>query len=240
LKTTRIITIMVLLLAFQMIASSQTPGNSTSVNHAANVSQANATLANAIPVKSTTIPLHLEGIWSFNLAGRGPVTAVLHQKGEVITGSAKSDGEQPWNAVVQGALSADQLVLNMISLENNSLITLQLVGNARNESIQGSYIRVDDQGSFEDGLFTGDKIDADLLDYAPATIPTVGRNASAPERAEATAKTTQALLNTTTKPVTLGNPKYRDVHSLAGTVPESLGVGFVGDGTAGAGAMGLG
>jgi len=47
------------------------------------------------------------GIWSFNLVGRGPVTAVLHQKGEVITGSAKSDGEQPWNAVLQGALSAN-------------------------------------------------------------------------------------------------------------------------------------
>ena len=230
---------MALLMAFQMTGTSQTPGNSTSFNHAANISLANATLANASPAKASTIPL-LEGIWSFNLVGRGPVTAVLHQQGEVITGSAKSDGEQPWNAVLQGALSADLLELNMISLGNNSLITLRLEGNARNETIQGSYIRVDDQGSFEDGLFTGNKIDADLSIYAPATILTVGRTASAPEEAEANAKPAQALPDTTTKPVTLGNPKYRDVHSLAGTVPESLGVGFVGDGTAGAGAMGLG
>ena len=49
-----------------------------------------------------------------------------------------------------------------------------------------------------------------------------------------------ALPDTTKKPVTPGKPKYRDVHSLAGTVPESLGFGFVCDGTAGAGAMGLG
>ena len=231
---------MALLLAFQMTGTTQTPGNSTSVNHAANVSLAFASLANASPAKASTIPLHLEGIWSFNLVGRGPVTAVLHQQGEVITGSAKSDGEQPWNAVVQGALSADQLVLNMIYLGNNSLTTLQLKGNVRNETIQGSYIRVDDLGSFEDGLFTGNKIDADLRDYAPATILTVGRNASAPKETVADAKPAPALPDTTTKPVTLGNPKYRDVHSLAGTVPESLGVGFVGDGTAGAGAMGLG
>ena len=230
---------MALLLAFQMTGTSQDLGNSTSFNHAANISLANATLANASPAKASTIPL-LEGIWSFNLVGRGPVTAVLHQQGEVITGSAKSDGEQPWNAVLQGALSADLLELNLIYLGNNSLITLQLEGNARNETIQGSYIRVDDQGGFEDGLFTGNKTNADLSIYAPATILTVGRAASASKETEANAKLAQALPDTTTKPVTLGNPKYRDVHSLAGTVPESLGVGFVGDGTAGAGAMGLG
>ena len=231
---------MALLLVFQMTGTPQTLGNSTSVNPAANISLANATLANENPAKASTIPLQLEGIWSFNLVGRGPVTAVLHQKGDVITGSAKSDGEQPWNAVLQGALSANLLVLNMIYLGNNSLITLQMEGNVRNETIQGSYIRVDDQGSFEDGLFTGNRTDADLSAYAPATILTVGRTASAPEEAEANAKPATALPDTTTKPVTLGNPKYRDVHSLAGTVPESLGVGFVGDGTAGAGAMGLG
>ena len=231
---------MVLLMAFQMTGTSQTLGNSTSFNPAANISLANATLANSSPAKASTIPLQLEGIWSFNLVGRGPVTAVLHQKGDVITGSAKSDGGQPWNAVLQGALSADLLGLNMIYLGNNTLTTLQLEGNARNETIQGSYIRVDDQGSFEDGLFTGNKTNADLSAYTPATILTVGRTASAPEEAEANAKPAQALPDTTTKPVTLGNPKYQDVHSLTGTVPESLGVGFVGDGTAGAGAMGLG
>jgi hypothetical protein len=132
------------------------------------------------------------------------------------------------------------LELNLIYLGNNSLITLQLEGNARNETIQGSYIRVDDLGGFEEGHFTGNKIDADLSIYAPATILTAGRTASASKETEANAKPAQALPDTTTKPVTLGNPKYRDVHSLAGTVPESLGVGFVGDGTAGAGAMGLG
>jgi len=231
---------MALLLALQMTGTPQDMGNSTSFNPAANVSLANASLANASPAKASTIPLQLEGIWSFNLVGRGPITAVLHQQGPVITGSAKSDGDQPWNAVLQGALSADLLELNMIYLGNNSLITLQLEGNVRNETIQGSYIRVDDHGSFEDGLFAGNKIDADLSAYAPATILTAGRTATAPKEAEATAKPAQALPDTTTKPVTLGNPKYRDVHSLAGTVPESLGVGFVGDGTAGAGAMGLG
>jgi hypothetical protein len=240
LKTARIITIMALLLAFQMTGTPQDLGNSTAVNPAANISLASATPANENPARASTIPLQLEGIWSFNLVGRGPVTAVLHQKGAVITGSAKSDGEQPWNAVLQGALSANQMVLNLIYLGNNSLITLQLEGNAQNETIQGSYIRVDDQGGFEDGLFTGNKTNADLSIYAPVTILTVGRTASAPEEAEANAKLAQALPDTTTKPVTLGNPKYRDVHSLAGTVPESLGVGFVGDGTAGAGAMGLG
>ena len=54
--------------------------------------------------------------------------------------------------------------------------------------IQGSYIRVDDQGNFEDGLFTGNKISEDLSAYAPATIPTVEENASALKETEETAK----------------------------------------------------
>ncbi len=229
-----------LLLAFPMIGTSQTLGNSTTSDMAANISLANATFANVNPANASTVPLQMGGIWSFSLTGRGPVTAVLHQQGKIVAGSAKSEGTQPWNAVLQGSLFADLLELNLIYLGNNSLVTMQLVGNIRNEMIQGSYIRVDDQGNFEDGLFTGSKINSDLLAYAPAIIPTVEKNASALKETEATAKPVPALPDTTTTPVLLGNPRYRDVHSLAGTVPESLGVGFVGDGTAGAGGMGLG
>ncbi len=234
---TTIITIMMLMLASQMIGSSQTPENSRTSNPAANVSLANVTLANVNPANASTIPMLLEGIWSFNLVGRGPVTAVLHQQGKIVAGSAKSEGTPPWNAVVQGSLSADLLELNMIYLRDNSLVTLQLEGNAQNEMIQGSYTRVDDQGNFENGLFAGNKVSKDPSAYAPAKIPIVEGNTSALKETEATAK---PALDTTAKPVLLGNPRYQDVHSLAGTVPESLGVGFVGDGTAGAGGMGLG
>jgi hypothetical protein len=229
---TTTITIMMLLLAFQMIGSSQTPENSRTSNPAANVS-----LADASPANATISLLQLEGIWSFNLMGRGPVTAVLHQKGMIVTGSAKSEGTPPWNAVLQGFLSADLLELNMIYMGDNSIISLQLEGNAKDEMIQGSYTRVDDQGNFEDGLFTGNRIGEDLSAYAPAKIPTVEGNASALKETDATAK---PVPDTTTKPVALGNPRYQDVHSLAGIVPESLGVGFVGDGTVGVGGMGLG
>ena len=157
---TTIITIMMLLLAFQMIGSSQTPENSSTSNPAANVS-----LADLNPANATISLLQLEGIWSFNLMGREPVVAVLHQHGKMVTGSAKSEGTPTWNAVLQGSLSADLLELNMIYLGDNSLVTLQLEGKVNNEMIQGSYTRVDDQGNFEDGLFTGNKVGEDLSAY---------------------------------------------------------------------------
>lgn len=245
---------MALLLAFQMTGASQTPGNSTSestsVNPAANMSLASASLANASmtnanPANASAISLQLEGIWSFSLKGTETITAVLHQQGEVVTGSAKSEGEKPWNAVLQGTLSAGRLDLNMIYLRNSSLVTLQLAGAAEDENVLGTFVQVDDQGGFEVGSFSGNKINADLSAYVPARLPAAEKNASAADETDATAKTGATVPDTTapdttTKPVSLGNPKYQDVHSLAGTVPESLGVGFVGDGTAGSGGMGLG
>ena len=53
-------------------------------------------------------------------------------------------------------------------------------------------------------------------------------------------QTAEAVPDTTAKPVVIGNPMYQDVPSQLGSVPMSIGVGFVGDGTAGAGGMGLG
>ena len=240
--------IMALLLVFQMAGTSASQENSTSVSHAANISPAslaNASSTDANPVSASGMPLQLEGIWSFSLKGTETVLAVLHQQGEVIAGSASSEGARPWNAVLEGTLSAaDRLVLNMIYLQNGSLVTLQISGavqgNVQNQSVLGSYIRVDDQGGFEDGRFTGSRINSDLSAYAPVRLPADENAASAPEKTAATTENGAAPLDTAAKPVSLGNPKYQDVHSLAGMVPESLGVGFVGDGTAGAGAMGLG
>jgi hypothetical protein len=103
----------------------------------------------------------------------------------------------------------------MIYLRNSFPVTLQLAGAAENENVLGTYIRVDDQGGFEDGRFTGNKISADLSACVPARLPAAEKNESAADQAEATAKTAGDLPDTTARHVSLSNPKYRDVHSLA-------------------------
>ena len=54
--------------------------------------------------------------------------------------------------------------------EDKSLVSLQLTGVAENENANGSFVLVDDLGRFEEGLFTGTKIDTDLSAYTPARL----------------------------------------------------------------------
>ncbi len=130
----------------------------------------------------------------------------------------------------------------MASFREKSLVLLRLMGTVDNESIRGTFVQTDDQGNAENGLFTAVLINPDLSAYNPAQIeltkvPAVSANASTPSIQSSDPQTSA----TQSQPVTaLGNPKYRDVHSLAGTVPESLGVGFIGDGTMGAGGASMG
>ena len=233
-KTTGIIITIGLFLVFQAAYALESQGSSTSFNDAANVSTENSSLKNASLINGSIKPLDLQGIWSFRFDDIEQVTIVLHQQGELIIGSAKSEGEEPWNAVLQGSTSAGHLELTLNYLRNKSLVSLQLTGVAENENANGSFVLVDDLGGFEEGLFTGTRIDTDLSAYSPARLHSDAENASAP------APAAEAVPETTAKPVVIGNPKYQDVPSQMGSVPMSIGVGFVGDGTAGAGGMGLG
>jgi hypothetical protein len=191
-------------------------------------------MENASLVDDSIAPLELEGVWSFRFLGKEQITAVLHPQGQFIIGSAKFEGDRPWNAVIKGSLSGRSIVLAASYLLNLSLVSLQMVGAVENEDIRGSYALADDQGGFEEGLFLGTKINTDLSAYAPAQLQT------AEKKAISIVPTDEAETETAATPVTLGNPKYKYGASLTGAIPGSLGVGFVGDGTAGAGGMGLG
>jgi hypothetical protein len=204
---------------------------------------------NATQPSSADQPLNLQGIWSFDLNGLDQkVTVVLHQSSNQLYGSASSEGLEKWNAVVMGSISDGQIGLTMISARKNSLVSTKLMGPAVKGSLSGIYLQADDLGGSESNLFTATLINPDTSSYAPAKVEADARTsaqpsdaaaaASSPDAAPAHPPITSAIApanpSDTTKPVQLGNT-YRDVHSLAGTVPESLGVGFIGDGTMGAG-----
>jgi hypothetical protein len=135
---------------------------------------------------------------------------------------------------IQGSTSGGNVKLTLNYLMNKSLVILQLAGVVENESAIGSFVLVDDLGRFEEGLFKGTKINTDLSAYVPLRLQSDVESASAATQAD------EAVPQTAAKPVVIGNPMYQDVPSKLGSVPMSIGVGFVGDGTAGAGGMGLG
>ncbi|VVB63220.1 Uncharacterised protein [uncultured archaeon] len=180
----------------------------------------------------------IQGIWSINLKGTEQVAMVLHQIGDNVFGSCKSEASG-WNAVVMGSVSGARLEIVATAIENNSLTSTTYIGTFQNESFSGTFVKSDDLGNVDRGLFKAVLINRDLSGYSPAKStklapPSTNVPVSASVPSDVSASSGQ------TQPKQLGNPKYVDVHSMSGYVPESLGVGFVGDGTVGAGGASMG
>jgi hypothetical protein len=188
---------------------------------------------NSLGSVAGTVPA--QGIWSISLKGTEQVTLALHQEGDNLFGSASFEGDRPWNAAVLGKISEDRVELTMNSLQDRSLISMRLIGTIEGENLKGSFVQADDQGRVDSGLFTAVLINPDLTAYSPAKVVPASETTQAQTPVEE-----NTAVPSQTQPTQLGNPKYRDVHTMAGMVPENLGVGFIGDGTMGAGGMGMG
>jgi len=188
----------------------------------------------------------VQGIWSISLKGTEQVTLALHQEGGALFGSAMSDADHPWNAAVLGRISGSSMELTMTSLQDASIISTKLVGTLEGDYFKGSFVKADDQGGFDSGMFSAVLINPDPTAYVPAKIESPAEILEAetlevPSTQDVAAVSDAASTAASqTQPTQLGNPKYRDVHTMAGTVPANLGVGFIGDGTMGAGGMGMG
>ena len=238
--------ILIVLLAFTLFAGSslcQNTGKETGQNDSS-PSQNPALMSSAMSDSALLGPssagktAEIQGIWSINLKGTDQVTMVLHQSGEDLFGSCKSESSG-WNAVVLGSVYEERLELVTTAIENNSLTSTRFTGTFQNESISGSFVKSDDFGNVDSGLFKAVLINRDLSGYSPAkpinmAHPSINAPVSAPAPSDVSPSSGQ------TQPKQLGNPKYVDVHSMSGYVPESLGVGFVGDGTMGAGGSSMG
>jgi hypothetical protein len=188
---------------------------------------------NSLGSVAGTVPA--QGIWSISLKGTEQVTLALHQEGDNLFGSASFEGDRPWNAAVLGKISEDCVELTMNSLQDKSLISMRLIGTVEGENLKGSFVQADDQGRVDSGLFTAVLINPDLTAYSPVKVVPASETTQAQTPVEE-----NTAVPSQTQPTQLGNPKYRDVHTMAGMVPENLGVGFIGDGTMGAGGMGMG
>lgn len=240
----------IILLAFMLVAGSSLGQNSTNQSGQNNSldSKNPASMGSAAPGLSLSTPAseektaEVQGIWSFNLKGTEQVTVALHQNGKALFGSGKSD-PTGWNAAVLGSVSRTQIALAMTALTNNSLNSIGLTGTFQNDTISGTFVQSDDLGKTATGMFEATLVNKDLSGYSPAksenrVTQTANLPSSTSLSAPASASTSAAVGRT--QPKQLGDPKYVDVHSMSGYVPESLGVGFVGDGTMGAGGSSMG
>jgi len=162
----------------------------------------------------------VEGIWSFSLKDAQQFIAAVHQQAGHIFGSAKSENPA-CNALLIGEIQGRNLDLIITYLNGSSLASISLSGTAEDEALQGTYTWSDDLGRADSGHFSAVLISRNHSDYRPLDIA-----APADEKAELQA------------PEQDYRKRVRDVHSLAGTVPETLGVGTLGP--VGFGGMGVG
>ncbi len=181
--------------------------------------------------ETTAGNIQVQGIWSISLNGTEQVTLALHQDGEDLFGSASFDGDTPWNAAVLGEISGNRIDLTLISIQEKSLVLTRLTGTLEGNYFKGSFVQADDWGRADSGIFSAVLVNQDLSAYSLAIVESPAANTTTPAEEGAAASSKM-------QPTQLGNPKYRDVHTMAGYVPENLGVGFIGDGTSGIGGMG--
>jgi hypothetical protein len=81
-------------------------------------------------------------------------------------------------------------------------------------------------------------VNSDASAYSPVEVKEPGEKRTAASSSlapESSSKATESA-----GPVQVGRIKYTDVHELSGTVPQSLGAGFIGDGTMGSGGASMG
>jgi hypothetical protein len=242
--------IFIILLAFILVAGSSLGQNTTNQAGQNNSTDSKnpALMGSATLVSVLSSPAseektaEIHGIWSFNLKGSEHVTVALHQNGKELFGSGKSD-PSGWNAAVLGSISGTQIALVMTALTNNSLNSIGLTGTFQNGTISGTFVQSDDLGNTATGLFEAVLVNKDLSGYSPSKlVKPATQTANSPSSSSISAPASAPTPATAgrTQPKQLGDPKYVDVHSMSGYVPESLGVGFVGDGTMGAGGSSMG
>jgi len=204
----------------------------------------------------------VSGIWSVNMNGTQQITLALHQIGDKIFGSGES---LDWNGALMGSMQGEDLDITITALTQSGIVSTRLSGSLGNNSLSGNFVKADDRGNHDSGMFTAVLVNEDTSGYSPmetavteqlpaeksiaekANSEQSGVNQSENRQLDAQVsdeRNTQANDNVKTgsKPMTrrLGSRSYTDVHSMSGYVPESLGVGFFGDGTMGIGGASMG
>ena len=219
-------------------------------------------LSVAVALAEDQPPKDVSGIWSVNMKGTQQVTLALHQVGDKVFGSGTS---QDWNGALMGSLQGGDLDITITVLTQSGIVSTRLSGPLGNNSLSGTFVKADDRGNYDSGMFTAVLMNEDTSGYSPAgasvakPLPaekTIAKKASSEQsdvsqsdngQSDAqisgegsTPSRDQAKTNDTHATRRLGSTSYTDVHSMSGYVPESLGVGFSGDGTMGAGGASMG
>ncbi len=161
----------------------------------------------------------LQGIWLFTLNESDRIVMVINVQEDKLFGSAKSEGAQPWNAVVMGDLSPDWINLTLLYMMEGDPQGLTLSGRPIDPGrMEGRFSWADAMGGYSSGTFDGVLINPDRGSYLPAAVSASDGSESASRAVDEQTTSDQVVAAGT------GDSKYTDVHDLAHLVPPAAGV----------------
>lgn len=173
------------------------------VNSGNNSVYANATATNASAseqeksasetAKAASEIAKMKGIWSISGIEKEQIIIAMKQDGQDLYGAAKYEPEdaEPWNAVVIGSISGDNVSLAVTPLKGNDQSSIWLRGNV-NETIGGEFFEVSEGNITLRGEFSAILVNPEISEYAPAKVstPTVAQPAVQQESQSAVSSST--------------------------------------------------
>lgn len=207
--------LLILVSASQIVVAS--PGENLSEN-------STSTMADntSIPVVES---VSVQGIWRLSMSGID-ITMALNQSGESVFGRCKFEGAEPWNGVVAGSLSGRMLTIAMAAMQGKVLVSIQMIGEVANGSMQGNYARYDSNGSLVKDTFTATNINPDVSGYTPVKI--AESSPSVAEQPETAQQTPTAIGQQSQTPTVVGQQyqpqksKVTDVTQLAKGIDPNI------------------
>lgn len=117
---------------------------------------------------------NLNYIWSVAGLEAGQVIMAINQESKDLYGAAKyePDRGQSWNANVIGSVSGDEVDLVLTAIKGNEQSSFKMTGvfDAANQSLKGSFVRVNQGRISSRGNFEAVSINPDTSSYTPAAI----------------------------------------------------------------------
>jgi hypothetical protein len=112
-------------------------------------------------------PADVKGLWNVSLAGI-QITMALNQSEDSLFGRAKFEGDHPWNGVIAGSISGNQVYMALAAMQGSLLVSTELIGAADGDIIQGSYVRSDSEGRAAKGEMSAERFNLKTEGYTPA------------------------------------------------------------------------
>jgi len=164
---------------------------------------------------------NLEGNWVFNL-DQSQIGMVVYQFGEDLFGAAKSEDSNPWNALMTGSLSGDEVEFDLMYVQKAEMITIEIRGTVSDGMVNGNFVKATSLGEVIDGEVMGFLTIPDTSGYEPAEVASEPATTLAPVVKEESIAAPVQTSSDEGKSRFVDVTDYRDMIAPVGVIPVGM------------------